>query len=319
MDLTAIRAFAVLARQRRFTHAARTLGVTQPSLSRQIQRLERELGAKLCVRAPDGVVLTAAGERFFVHVERCLRELDAGRAELAQIAGEPTGAVTLGTLATVGAYVLPSVIAAFHRRYPAVRLRVREGFRDALEAGVARGEIDLAIVQMPARREELTSLKLWAEDYLLAVPPGHRLARSRRAVALTDVATEPFVVIPGGTALEALDAACRARGVQPVVALQTDNVESVRRMVDAGLGLALVPRIMAADRRLWRGGLVRIEGGVGRRVAIVHRGAGYLSAAARALLDAIAAHARKQFGERSARGGAGAGRGLLRSSRTSRA
>ncbi len=296
MDLAAVRAFVALARHGRFTRAAQALGVSQPSLSRQVQRLEKDLGARLVVRAPEGVVLTEAGGRFLAHAEKALASLDAACNELAELGGVPRGAVSLGTLATVGAYVLPAVLAAFHKRHPGVRLTVREGFRDELEALVLRGELDFAIIQLPPRHEELTAVRLWQEDYVLAVPPGHRLARGRRAVALADVADEPFVLIPGGTASQALEAACAERGVRPHVALVTDNVESVRRMVEAGLGLALVPRIMARERTRWRAGLVPLAaGGVHRQVALIHRGTGYLSAAARAVRDAIVAHARREL------------------------
>ncbi|HVY45554.1 MAG TPA: LysR family transcriptional regulator [Minicystis sp.] len=289
MDLDHLRAFVALARLRRFTAAARRLSVSQPTLSRHVQQLEREAGAKLVVRSPDGAVLTEAGERLLPHAERALASVDAALAEVGELAGEPRGAVAVGTLATVGAYVLPEAVAAFHRRHPGVRLSIREGFRDELERLVVGGELDLAIIQLPVRHEELAALELWQEDYVLAVPRGHRLASARRPVALTSVVDEPFVAIPGGTATSALEAACAARGSRPEIALVTDNVESVRRMVEAGLGLALVPRIMARDPR-WRAALVPLAApGVHRRVAIVHRGRGYLTVAARALRDRIAA------------------------------
>jgi DNA-binding transcriptional LysR family regulator len=292
MDVDHLRALVALARMKRFTAAAGALAVSQPTLSRYVQRLEREVGAKLLVRSPDGVTLTEAGARFLPHAEQALAALDAGLTEVGELAGEPRGTVAVGTLATVGAYVLPQAISDFHERHPGVRLSIREGYRDELEGLVLRGELDLAIVQLPVRHEALSALELWSEDYLLAVPRGHRLAGSKKPVRLVDVASEPFVAIPGGTATTALDQACAARGGRPEFALVTDNVESVRRMVEAGLGLALVPRIMARDPR-WKVGLVPLAPpGVVRRVAVVHRGAGYLTVAARALRDRIAAHAR---------------------------
>jgi LysR family transcriptional regulator, transcription activator of glutamate synthase operon len=292
VDHTLLRAFVSVARLRRFTAAGARLGLSQPTLSRQVQRLEEQVGHKLVLRAPGGAVLTEAGERFLPHAERALASLDSALTELSELSGEPRGAVAIGTLATVGAYVLPQVIASFHERHAGIRLSIREGFGEELEGLVARGALDLAIVQLPIRREELAAVHLWEEDYLLAVPRAHRLARSRRPIELADAACEPFVVIPGGTASSALEAACAARGAKPSLALVTDNVESVRRMVEAGLGLAIVPRIMASDRR-WRVALVPLAPpGVRRRVAIVHRGHGYLTVAARALRDAIAGNKR---------------------------
>jgi DNA-binding transcriptional LysR family regulator len=289
MELEHLRAFVTLARHKRFTEAARRLSVSQPTLSRQVQHLERDAGAKLVVRSPEGAVLTEAGARFLPHAERALGAVDAALTEVAELAGEPRGTVAIGTLATVGAYVLPEAIAAFHKRHPGVRLSIREGYRDELERLVLGGELDLAIIQLPVRHEDLSALELWREDYLLAVPRGHRLATTKKPIALASVAREPFVVIPGGTATAALEAASASRGARPEIALVTDNVESVRRMVEAGLGLALVPRIMARDPR-WRVSLVPLAApGVHRRIAIVHRGHGYLTVAARALRDRIAA------------------------------
>jgi LysR family transcriptional activator of glutamate synthase operon len=289
MEIEHLRAFVTLARLSRFTAAAKRLSVSQPTLSRYVQHLEREAGAKLVVRSPEGAVLTEAGARFLAHAERALAAVDAALTEVAELSGEPRGTVAIGTLATVGAYVLPEAISAFHKRHPNVRLSIREGYRSELERLVVGGELDLAIVQLPIKHEELTAKELWREDYVLAIPRGHRLASTKKPVLLASIVEEPFVMIPGGTATAALEAACAARGVAPDVALVTDNVESVRRMVEAGLGLALVPRIMARDRR-WRVGLVPLAPpGVHRRVAIVHRGHGYLTVAARAVKERILA------------------------------
>ncbi len=294
MEIHELEALVALARHRRFTAAAVALGVSQPTLSRAIQNLERDARAALVIRAPEGIVLTEAGSTLLSHAERVVATLQSARVALEEMHGEPRGAVAIGTLSTVGTYVLPTVIAEFHRRHPAVRLSVREGFREELETLVARGDLDMAIIQTPARREDLTVVVLWHEDYVLAVPPQHRLHRARRAVALADVAGEAWVVIPGGTSMHAIEQACAARGIAPNVALVTDNVESVRRMVEAGLGLALVPRIMAREGRRWRASLVPVAGaGVRRSVAMVHRGQAYLSVAARAMRDAVVAAGKK--------------------------
>ncbi|HEU4409753.1 MAG TPA: LysR substrate-binding domain-containing protein [Polyangiaceae bacterium] len=292
MQIDELRAFAALARAGRFTAAAEALAVSQPTLSRRVQRLERAFGAKLVVRASEGVVLTEAGRRALAHVERALAALSSAVAEVGDLGGEPRGAVSVGALPTVGTYALPPVIATFHRRYPQVRLTVREGFSDALEALVAGGELDLAFINYPPQHGELSARRLWVEDYLLAVPPRHRLAGKRR-VALEDLLDEPFVVIPGTRAMHAVTALAAARGRTPIVALETDNLASVARMVEAGLGVALVPRLMTGERRGWRAHLVALkEPAVRREVALVHRGAGYLTAAARALRDVIVATTR---------------------------
>jgi DNA-binding transcriptional LysR family regulator len=270
VDLDRLRAFVAVARSRRFVRAARILGVSQPSLSRRVQQLEHDVGAKLVVRTPAGVVLTSAGERFLPHAERALASVDAGRSAIDELSGQPRGTVTLGSQPTISAYVLPPVLARFHARHPDVVLRLREGPTEQLEERVAAGEIDLAIMNLPVRRVDLAAQKLWQEDYVL--------------VALAEAADEPLVVIAGIPSTAAMLAACDERGVQPRIVLEADNMEAVRRMVERGLGISLLPRTMAqaADARRLRAVEIA-RGGVRRQVALVHRGEAYLTAASKAL------------------------------------
>jgi DNA-binding transcriptional LysR family regulator len=288
VDVDQLRAFVAVARTRRFTRAARSLGTTQPSLSRRVQQLERSVGAKLVVRTPAGVVLTSAGERFLSHAERALASVDAGRSAIEELSGAPRGTVALGSQPTISAYVLPSLLARFQAQHPDVVLRLREGLADQMEERLASGELDLALMNLPVRRLDLAAQKLWQEDYLLAVPVGHRLAGTDRAIALKDAADEPLVVVAGAQATQALFAACEERGVRPRVVVEADNVEAVRRMVERGLGVALLPRTMAEATDARRLRTVEIaRGGVRRQVALVHRGEAYLTAAARALRATI--------------------------------
>jgi DNA-binding transcriptional LysR family regulator len=291
VDVDQLRAFVAVARARRFTRAARQLGVSQPSLSRRMQQLERELGAKLVVRTPGGVVLTSAGERFLGHAERAIASLDAGRSALDDLAVQPRGAVAVGSQPTIGAYALPEALARFHAEYPDVVLRLREGHAEQIEERLASGELDLGLLNLPVRRLDLAAQKLWQEDYLLAVPVGHRLAASERPIALADAASEPLVVVDGVASTQTLIAACEERGGRPRIVVEADNLEAVRRMVERGIGVALLPRIMAqaaADSKRLRTVEVA-RGGVRRQVALVHRGEAFLTAATKALRATIVA------------------------------
>lgn len=290
-----LRAFLGVAQEGRFSTAARGLGLSQSGLSRQLQSLESELGVRLLVRTPTGAKLTDAGERFLPHARRALEALSAGTAELQQLSGKPTGPVTLGTLHTVGAYLLPDLIAEFARAYPEVRLRLSESLATELEEGVSRGTLDLAILTLPVRRADLVAQKLWEEPLVLAVPRGHRLTKLGRPVALTEAVEEPWVIIPGMTGTRALEAACEALGVTPKVALETDNSEAMRRMVERGLGVALLPELMVRDHQARGFDVVQVApGGPRRQVALVHRGEGYLTAAARAFKEFTGQYLRKQ-------------------------
>ncbi len=284
MDVDQLRAFVAVARAQRFTRAARVLGVSQPSLSRRLQQLEREVSAKLVVRTPAGAVLTSAGDRFLPHAERALASIDVGRTAIDDLSVEPRGAVGLASQQTIAAYVLPAVLARFHARHPNVVLRLREVTTQQVEEKIAAGEVDLGVMNLPVRRLDLAVQRLWQEDYLLVVPPAHRLASIGRAVALAEAAGEPLIVIPGIPSTEALLAACEERGIPPRIMVETDTMEAVRRMVERGMGVSLLPRtvVLAADVKRLRS--VEISrGGLRRHVALVHRGEAYLTAAAKAL------------------------------------
>src|SRR5262245_30572988 len=113
MDVEALNAFVAVARAGGFTAAARAAHTTQPSLSRRVQQLEQAVGTRLVARTPRGVILTRAGARFLVHAERALRSLEAGVLEVSELSEKPHGAVAIGTMPSVGAYVFPEILARF--------------------------------------------------------------------------------------------------------------------------------------------------------------------------------------------------------------
>ncbi|MBS2029872.1 MAG: LysR family transcriptional regulator [Deltaproteobacteria bacterium] len=288
MDTNQLQAFLAVAGRRQLTSAARQLGVSQPTLSRQVQALEKELGVRLLVRTPRGVVLTDAGERFLAHAREGLEALRAGATELHELANQPRGPVALGTLPTVGAYLMPALLQAFLKRYPDVHLRLEEGLADELEEKVADGDLDLAIVNLPFRRADLVVQKLWEEKFALVAPRGHKLTQSKRPVSLAAVAREPLVVVTGTVATLALRAAAEAQGIAPRIAMEVDHPESLRRMVERGLGVALLPELMSRDRQGANFDVAEVRDAPRRTVALVHRGERSLTSAARALKRVIA-------------------------------
>ena len=277
-----LQAFVAVLERRQLTEAARRLGRSQPTLSRQIQALERELGVRLLVRTPRGAVATDAGQRFLGFAREALSTLTEGAAELHELAQTPTGPVALGSLPTVGAYLLPGLLPGFLRRHSAVRCRLVEALGDELEQRIADGELDLGILNLPLRRQDLVAQKLWEEPFVLIVPRNHRLA-GRDRVTLQSLSGEALVVVPGASASTQLLAAIEERGIEPKVVLEADHPESVRRMVERGVGVALLPALVARDRKSAAFGVVDIQGGPRRTVALVHRGERSLTSAARAL------------------------------------
>lgn len=294
MTTEQLEAFRAVAERRQLTDAARRLGLSQPTLSRQVQALERELGVRLLVRTPRGVVLTDAGERFLAHAREALDTLREGTTELHELAHIPRGPTTMGALPTVGAYLLPGLVQAFLKKFPEVHIRLAEALARDLEERVADGELDLAILNLPLRRQDLVAQKLWEEAFVLVAPRGHKLAQCRRPVSWEAVLREPLVVVGGTGGASALRAASEALGQEPRIALEVDHPESLRRMVERGVGVALLPELMARARGAGNFEVVDVQNPPRRTVALVHRGERSLTSPARALKRFLVDQLRKE-------------------------
>ena len=243
MDLRQLRSLVALAEERHFTRAAERMHVAQPALSQQIRRLEDELGLPLVDRTTRRVALTEAGELLVERARRALHEVDAARAELAELAGVRGGRVVIGAMQSLGPFDLSILLAAFHARYPEVELTVQEEVSDAL-LGMLRGDaVDVAFLSLTAgaTHDERARQTLLSEPLVLLVGAEHPLARRRR-VRLAELADERFIMFREGAGLRHIViAAARAEGFEPHVAFETNEMERARAMVARGLGVAVVP------------------------------------------------------------------------------
>ncbi|MBN8646122.1 MAG: LysR family transcriptional regulator, partial [Planctomycetes bacterium] len=149
MELTPLRYFRAIAQYGHMTKAARALGVTQPTLSAMLKKLEAEVGAELLHRTGRGVELTEAGRVFLAHAEDAVRRADAGLAAVRQLIGLETGSIRVGGGATATTYLLPPVVSAVRRAHPGLRFYVREAGSNAVSAAVRSGELDMGIVTLP--------------------------------------------------------------------------------------------------------------------------------------------------------------------------
>jgi DNA-binding transcriptional LysR family regulator len=251
MNLEQLRGFLEVARLGNFTQAAEYLHLAQPSLSRQIASLENDLGAELFRRARGGSTLTTAGDVVLPLARRMLADAESVRRELAELAGLQRGRVRLGATPTLCISLVPEVLRAFHRAHPAIELHLSEQGSRRLLDELASGELDLAIITTSdatsADRSILTPLlveELVVISSALA-PPITRKA----AVALRDVAELPQIVLSSTYDLRsATDAAFRAAGLSPNVVLEGAEMDAVLRLVEGGLGVAIVPAMVLINR-----------------------------------------------------------------------
>ncbi|MEV5505186.1 LysR family transcriptional regulator [Streptomyces orinoci] len=272
MQLQQLRYFAALAEVRHFTRAAETLHVAQPSLSQQIRALERELGAALFHRARGNITLTDAGEALLPLARRILADTETAHREVQEVAQLRRGRVRLGAPPSLCASLVPDVLRAYHARFPGIELLIDEGGSQDLVRTLAAGGLDLALIITPlgVGAPALTTTELLHEELVVvtspSVPPPTRRARLR----VEELRGLPMVMFRRGYDLREMTiAACRAAGFEPSFTVEGGEMDAVLGFVRAGLGLAVVPGMVAA-----RSGL-RVtpfaDGRMRRTVAVAHR------------------------------------------------
>lgn len=245
MELHQLRYFVAVAEHRHFTRAAAELGVAQPSVSKQVRKLEDELGDPLFERGAGPISLTDAGAVLLPWAKRVLADLDAARAEVAGLATLEGGRLAIGATPSVSTVLLPEVLAEFHHAHPGVALTVREAGSRDLVRRLEAGDLDLALVVLPVPHADLlATTQVLREDLVLAVPAGHPLA-GRRVVRIAELRDVPLVMFRDGYDLrDTTIAACEAAGFHPTFALEGGEMDGVLRMAAAGIGVAVVPSIV---------------------------------------------------------------------------
>lgn len=241
MELYQLAYFVEVARQHNFTRAAERLHLAQPALSQQIQKLEAELGAELFVRGRRQTLLSAAGEAFYPRAQALLALADSAKQTVAEVAQLRRGRLVIATIPTLSACWLPPVIQLFRRAYPHVELMLREETSSGVAELVDQAVAELGFLQLPVTGEQFQVKALITEPFLVLLRRDHRLA-GRKSLNLADLAGEPFVFYKGQVRAVTL-AACRAAGFEPRIACESSELETVRALVTAGLGVALLPRL----------------------------------------------------------------------------
>jgi DNA-binding transcriptional LysR family regulator len=248
LDVRRLSVLREVARQGSFSRAAESLGYTQPAISRQIAILERETGATLVDRRPDGVRLTDAGELLVARAEAVLGLLEDAEAELQELLGMASGRLRMSTLTSAAATIMPQAIAAFRKRLPGVELSVSMVDPVGVVPALRAGELDLALCNDPAHGDfgDIDSLHLFDEPMLIALPPGHPLGL-RDALRLRELAGERWML---GTTTACPDAgrfirACHTAGFEPEIAFHNDDYGAILGFVAAGVGVAPVPEMVA--------------------------------------------------------------------------
>ena len=243
MEMQQLRYVVAVVRTGNFTRAAEHCHVSQPSLSQQIQKLEDELGERLFERMKREAKLTPHGQAFLRRAVRILEEVDAAKREATEAQNLLRGTITVGVLPTIAPYLLPDVMAEFTEKYPGVEIVVQEDTTARLLKLALAYEIDFALASHPIADPRLEVRELFAEELLLALPPGHPLTR-KRTVGVADMEKERFIVMREGHCLgDQVLQFCTRRDLQANIRFRSAQLETIQSLVRAGLGISLVPAI----------------------------------------------------------------------------
>ena len=243
MELYQLTYFVEIARQQNFTRAAARLNMAQPALSLQMRNLERELGAELFIRGRRQTNLTAAGKAFLPKAEALLAQAEAAKLVVSDVVRLRAGKLVIATIPSVSASWLPQVIQSFKKQHPGIEMQLIEDSSEGVGEIVESGRADLGFLQMPTGKPGFETRTLIAEAFVLLVPSSHAFSR-KREVRVRQLAGEPFVFYKGRARDTALEA-CRKAGFEPHVACESGELETVRALVAAGLGMAIIPRLAA--------------------------------------------------------------------------
>ncbi|MET4126995.1 hydrogen peroxide-inducible genes activator [Roseovarius sp. MBR-6] len=245
ITLRQLRYFLALTETGHYRKAAERVGVSQPSLSQQILRLEGALGLALVERGARGAILTPAGREVLAQARRVLDETEA-LAALARASREgETGTIRLGASPTLGPYFLPHVVGPLRRDHPGVKLLIRDAAPLVLQEELLEGKHDLVLAQLPVRSGDLMVTRLFREPLKLAVAQDHPLA-GRGTVADGDLAGLDILALPPGYLLHSQIAAlCEDVGARLRQDYEGTSLDALRQMTALGMGASFLPALYA--------------------------------------------------------------------------
>src|SRR4051794_20702421 len=226
VEVRHLAALQALAQEGSFGRAARRLGYTQSAVSQQIAALERIVGEQLVERpgGPRPVTLTEAGRLLLGHADAIVARLKAAQADMAALSEGAAGTLRVGTFQSVGARVLPAVMARFTSEWPDIAIQLKEsGVDEELALWVERGELDLAFVMLPIDAEPLETVQLLRDPYVLVVGPDSPFAEREKPPTLREIAGERLIGFRGCRSSQAIEAQLRASGVEPGFVFRSDD------------------------------------------------------------------------------------------------
>ncbi len=261
MDLHQLKVFREAARAGGFTRASHILHLSQSTISLHIKRLEDELGTLLFRRAKRRVVLNKAGERLLPYIDRIFLELQNACVAVQELSQTESGTVRLGSGAATVTYLLPRILGAYQRRYPQVELIVVTGTTEEMLQKVDQQMLDMAVVTQPVKPSPSVEIvPVLREELVYVVSSNHPLAGAQ-VIDPKAIQNTPFIAyLQGSTIQRILDRQFGKLGVVPRVTMEMENIETIKALVRAGLGAAVLPLCCVAGSQGAMLQILRIRG-----------------------------------------------------------
>ena len=237
-----LESFVEVARRGNVSRAAEALFLTQPAITARLKALESGLGSKLFVRSSRGMKLSDAGRAFLPYAERTMTTVDEGRQLVTNLRQGNVGELVIAAAPAVSTYVLPEILRVFRTTHPKVRLGVKTGHTEEVLEMVLRGEAHVGLGRT-IRHPNIELTPVLDDEMLLVVSARHAFAR-RGKVRMDELAAERLILFDRTSSYHELTSSLfRQAGVVPTSTLELDNVEAAKKMVQQGLGVALLPRM----------------------------------------------------------------------------
>jgi len=283
MELLQLQYFITVARLEHVTEAARTLHVTQSSLSKTIQRLEEDLGAPLFDRTGRNLRLNELGVRFLRRAEKAMLELEQGKLEIKDLTSQEHRTLEL---AVTTASTLPPILREFRKQLPDIQFHVQMLATEEMVTLLRRGEVDFCLSSPPIYGEDIDCQIVFVDPIVLAVPAGHHLAH-RTSISLSELRDEWFVGVKKGYGTrDFVDEVCRSAGFEPQYIFEGDEPARLGALVEAEIGIAFIPSTARGARESIR--YIELDDQqLAREIALLSHKSRYISQAAQRFREVV--------------------------------
>lgn len=289
MQLESLKMFVDVVETGSFSRAAQLNHVTQSAVSQQIRALETRYEQRLLSRSARQVTPTPAGERLFRGCKEILARFTEVEQEIREQATEVSGSCSISSIYTVGLHELHTIQKELLRAHPRVNLRLNYRRSDQVYDDVILGAADLGLVAYPQPRAGVDIVPFREDKLALVVPPGHALA-GKGKVSMQSIVGQPFIAFDReAPSRKGIDKLFRDKGIEITPTMEMDNVETIKRAVELGLGISVLP-LPTVQQEVNTGSLVAKafnEPGFTRPIGILVRKGKYLSRASQAVLDSF--------------------------------